>query len=228
MRIYIGFIIYLLILSMQIECTYKIKNMKDEAKVATFSKELVARKFGEFFIYPMHNETIDAIWKDSYNHKLIDKILLDSTNNVTVEAKFLACEIFFKKDIFFMQRHAPEEIAGIYTQALVNNYTGMANSWGLLYEHKDDGTVGIAFLTIGEKSIPSLVKLLDNENTTLTYQGSIEAVTGNSYGYRIKDFAAYYIGRIMGKPLKYYPKLDDRDKQIVNLKKEIKLYLNKK
>jgi hypothetical protein len=37
------------------------------------------------------------------------------------------------------------------------------------------------------------------------YQGSKEATIGNAYGYRIKDFAAYYIGRILGVPLKYYP-----------------------
>ena len=145
-------------------------------------------------------------------------------NNIEIEAKFLACEIFFKKDIFFMRRHPIEKIAEIYTQALVHNYTGMANSWGLLYEHEDEGTVGIEFLVFGKKAIPSLAKLLDNTNTNLEYDGSKEATVGNGYHFRIKDFAAYYIGRIMGNPLKYYPNVIDRDVQIEKLKKEIELY----
>jgi hypothetical protein len=193
--------------------------MRTETDAVTLAKELVARKFGEFFIYPMHNQTIDVIWSDPKNHALLDTILFD--DHISLEAKFLACEVFFKKDILFMQRHPPEKVADIYAQALVNNYTGMANSWGLLYPHEDDGPVGIAFLTIGDKAIPALAKLLDDSSTTLKYQGSEEATVGNGYHYRIKDFAAYYIGRIMGTPLKYYPNTEDRDKQINDLKKRV-------
>lgn len=195
--------------------------MNTESSTASFARKLVAREFGEFFIYPMHDETIERIWSDSSHHQLLDQILDDAT--VSAEAKFLACEVLFKKDLMFMQRHAPEKVAEIYAQALSNDLTGMANSWGLLYEHEDEGTVGIVFLKIGEKAIPALSKLLDDERTNLKYQGSIEATVGNGYGYRIKDFAAYYIGRILGKPLKYYRDLADRDAQIDSLKKELEL-----
>jgi hypothetical protein len=187
-----------------------------ESNTEPFARKLIAREFGEFFIYPMHDQTIEKIWADSRNHQLLDNILDDAT--VSDEAKFLACEVFFKKDILFMQRHSPEKVAAIYANALSNDFTGMANSWGLLYEHEDEGTVGIAFLAIGEKAIPALSKLLDDERTHLRYEGSIEATVGNGYRYRIKDFAAYYIGRIIGNPLTYYPNLADRDEQINNLK----------
>jgi len=190
--------------------------MNTKTNTASFANKLIAREFGEFFIYPMQDRTIDKIWSDSSNHQLLDNILDDAT--ISDEAKFLACEVFFKKDILFMQRHPPEKVAYIYTKALSNDFTGMANSWGLLYEHEDEGTVGIAFLAIGEKAIPALSKLLDDERTHLKYQGSIEATVGNGYRYRIKDFAAYYIGRITGNPLTYYPNLADRDEQINNLK----------
>jgi hypothetical protein len=195
--------------------------MDGENITASFARKLVAHEFGEFFIYPMHDQTIENIWSDSSNHKLLDNILDDAT--VSDEAKFLACEVFFKKDILFMQRHAPEKVAEIYAHALSNDLTGMANSWGLLYERQDEGTVGIAFLTIGEKAIPALSKLLDDERTHLNYEGSKEATLGNGYGYRVKDFAAYYIGRILGNPLKYYPSPADRDEQIDTLKKELEL-----
>jgi hypothetical protein len=189
--------------------------MNGEINTASFAKKLTDREFGEFFIYPMHDQTIDKIWSVPSHHRLLDDILGDAT--ISNEAKFLACEVFFKKDALFMQRHSPEKVAEIYTQALSNDFTGMANSWGLLYEQQDEGTVGIAFLAIGEKAIPALSKILDDERTHLRYQGSIEATVGNGYGYRIKDFAAYYIGRIIGHPLKYYPDLTDRDEQINNL-----------
>lgn len=195
------------------------KEMNTENSTAAFAEKLVAREFGESFIYPMHDETIEKIWSDSRNHQLLDNILEDDT--VSDEARFLACEVFFKKDILFMRRHSPEKVAEIYAKALSGDFTGMANSWGLLYDHQDEGTVGIAFLTIGEKAIPALSKLLDDERANLKYHGSGEATVGNGYGYRIKDFAAYYIGRILGSPLKYYPDLADRDEQIKQLKSKL-------
>lgn len=193
--------------------------MNIETDPAAFAGKLINREFGEFFIYPMHDETIERIWGDPKNRQLLDTLLESPT--IPVEAQFLACEVFFKKDILFMRRHAPEQVAEIYAHALSHNLTGMANSWGLLYEHEDEGTVGIAFLTIGKQSIPALSRLLDDERTSLHYQGSIEATVGNGYGYRVKDFAAYYIGRIMGTPLHYFPALSDRDRQIEALKKQI-------
>lgn len=195
--------------------------MNTESTTAAFARKLTDREFGEFFIYPMHDETIDRIWRDPENRELLDDVLNDTT--ISNEAKFLAAEVFFKKDILFMQRHAPEKVAAIYADGLSNNRTGMANSWGLLYERQDEGTAGTAFLTIGEKAIPPLAELLDDERTHLKYQGSIEATIGNQYGYRVKDFAAYYIGRILGKPLTYYPDISDRDAQIERLKKELSL-----
>jgi hypothetical protein len=195
--------------------------MNAQTETASFAKKLVAREFGEFFIYPMHDETIENVWSDPRNRQLLDDVLNDPT--ISHETKFLACEIFFKKDILFMRRHAPEEVAEIYAKALSDNLTGMANSWGLLYEHEDDGPVGGAFLTIGRKAIPALAKLLNDERTDLKYQGSVEATLGNQYRYRIKDFAAYYIGRINGTPLHYYADFSDRDEQINTLKKNLGL-----
>lgn len=193
--------------------------MSGDADMASFARRLTGREFGEFFVYPAHDQTVDRIWEDATARQLLDRVLNDpSTSN---EARLLACEVLFKKDILFMRRHAPEKVAEIYARALSDNLTGMANSWGLLYDKQDDGPLGIAFLTIGERAIPALSKLLDDERRHLKYQGSVEATVGNSYRYRVKDFAAYYIGRIRGKPLKYYPDPAARDQQIDELKKEL-------
>lgn len=192
--------------------------MSGNPSTAAFAKKLVAREFGELFIYPMHYETIETIWADGRNRQLLDDVLDDPA--VPDEARFIAAEVFFRKDISFMQRHSPAKIAAIYANALRNDFTGMANSWGLLYDHQDDGPVGIAFLTIGEKAIPALCALLDDETTPLRYQGSIEAAVGNGYGYRTKDFAAYYIERILGKPLRFHRDTAARDEEIERLKRE--------
>ena len=71
--------------------------MNTKTSTASFAKKLIAREFGEFFIYPMHDQTIEKIWSDSSNHQLLDDILDDAT--ISDEAKFLVCEVFFKKDI---------------------------------------------------------------------------------------------------------------------------------
>lgn len=199
-----------------------IKTMNPQTKNGIFAQKLVDRKFGDFFIYPMHDETLDSIWQDQANHKLLEDIIED--DSISDEAKFLACVVLDKMDVSYGMRHSPEKVVDIYAKALVNNFTGMANSWGLLYDHRDDGTMGVKFISMGKYSVPVLTRLLDNEQTNLTYQGSIEATIGNGYKYRIKDFAAYYLGRMMGKPLKYYPDLSDRDKQIEKLKEDLKTY----
>ena len=196
--------------------------MNPKTKHGIFAQQLVDRKFGNFFIYPMHDETIDSIWRDPANHKLLEDIIED--DSVSDEAKFLACVVLDKMDVTYGTRHSPEKIVGIYAKALVNNFTGMANSWGLLYDQMDDGPIGIKFIAMRQYAVPVLLKLLDDERTTLTYQGSAEATIGNGYKYRIKDFAAYYLGRMMGKPLKYYPDLSERDKQIEKLKEDLKTY----
>ncbi len=199
-----------------------IKKMNPNTKNGAFAQKLVDRKFGEFFRYPMHDETLNNIWKDSINHQLLEDLIED--DSVSDEAKFLACIVLEEKDALYGRRHSPGTVVNIYAKALVNNFTGMANSWGLLYEPMDDGPQGVKLISMRQFSAPVLIKLLDDERSDLEYQGSAEATIGNGYRYRIKDFAAYYLGRMMGKPLKYYPAYKDRDKQIEKLKEDLKSF----
>lgn len=193
--------------------------MNTESPAISLARKIVNREFGEFFVYPMHDQTIDRIWENPEHHQILNTILDDTS--ISSEARFLAAEVLFQKDLFFTRQHSPAMVAAIYADALSNNRTGMANSWGLLYEHQDDGPVGITFLNMGKEAISALSALLDDERDHLEYQGSEEATIGNQYRYRVKDFAAYYIGRILGKPLKYYPDFADRDAQIEELKREL-------
>jgi hypothetical protein len=60
--------------------------------------------------------------------------------------------------------------------------------------------------------------LLDSATSPLIYDGSKEATVGNGYHYRIKDFAAYYLGRIRRIPITFHAAPADRDHEIARLK----------
>jgi hypothetical protein len=73
--------------------------MNSPITTTLFARKLVQCEFGAFFIYPMHDQTIEAIWQDLKHRELLDQILGDAT--ASDEAKFLACEVFFKKIFYF-------------------------------------------------------------------------------------------------------------------------------
>lgn len=195
--------------------------------ILRFADKLVKREFGSFFIYPQHNTTVSKIWSSTVHQAMLDEIVEDSL--LPMETRFLACEILRANDFFYTRKHSIEKIAKIYANALIHNYTQRANSWGLLYNGMDDGPVGYYFILMREYAVKELMILLENNSSGPAYEGSIEATLGNGYNYRIKDFAAYYLGRIIGKPLKYYQEFQERDAQIIRLKKDLATFdFNKK
>ena len=64
-------------------------------------------------------------------------------------------------------------------------------------------------------------KLLNNTGI-IFYEGSKEATIGNSLEYRVKDAAAFYIGKIMNIPVKFNQDFDQRDTEIEHLKEKLK------
>ncbi len=132
-------------------------------------------------------------------------------------ARFLACEVLFERDLGFLAAVGPAAVARIYADALVNDRTGMANSWGLLWEHNDAGPVGERFIELGAESLPALTPLLDDTRAPLTYQGSEAATVGNAYGFRIKDYAAFYAGIVNRTPIPFHADVAERDKAIAQL-----------
>lgn len=61
-----------------------------------------------------------------------------------------------------------------------------------------------------DDAIPALVKLLDDA-TIVDWQPS-------GYMYWIKDFGAFYLGRITGKPIPFHEDLAARDREITLLR----------
>jgi hypothetical protein len=181
---------------------------------------LAADHYGLLFYYPQRNAAVGRIWSEPGNVSDLEELVKDST--APAKVRFLAAEVLFARDVFFVDRAGEALVAQLYADALVNGYTGHANAWGLLWEHDEVGEVGSRFLVLGEAAIPALSALLDNDTIVDSYEGSEEATVGNGYRFRIKDFAAYYLNRITGYPVPFHRDHGGRDAEIERLKAHLK------
>jgi hypothetical protein len=145
--------------------------------------------------------------------------ILAVSSNAPMLARFLAAEILFSLgDVRRVETHK-QELAEVYVTALADNFTEAANPWGL-----PGVTVGLAgehLLAIGEPMPSKLLNLLDDDKRVY-YEGSQEATLGQRYGYRVKDLAAYFIGRVRNIPFELEEDPGRRDKEIEKLKRAMK------
>lgn len=134
-------------------------------------------------------------------------------------ARFLAAEIMFYKQGMYLSKKQKKQIASVYATALAENFTGAANTWGL--PDVLDGLAGEHLLALGEAAVPGLKTLLDDDRRVY-YEGSKEATLGNSYRYRVKDLAAFYISKIRNISFKVDEDPNKRDQEIEKLKSAVK------
>jgi hypothetical protein len=186
------------------------------AHTSTSTDELIDRlvrgAYGDFFNYALREDAVAAVWAEPDSSERLQAIVRDRA--APMKARFLACEVLFDKQFTSVRGVGLPVVAEIYAHALAHNLTGVANSWGLLYEHDDAGPVGIRFEMIGEPAVPALVGLLDDTSRPLRYAGSEDATVGNAYGFRVKDFAAFYLGRIKRISVAFHARPEDRDHEI--------------
>jgi hypothetical protein len=182
--------------------------------------KLVRGAYGDFFNYAIRDDAVAAVWAEPNSLDRLQAIVRDHA--APMKARFLACEVLFEKHFTFMPEVGPAIVAEIYAYALVNNLTGMANSWGLLYAHDDAGPVGIRFVMIGDPAVPALLGLLEDPSRPLSYAGSEEATVGNAYGFRVKDFAAFYLGKIKRISVAFRDRPEDRDREISALARALR------
>lgn len=197
--------------------THPTENTTMKTETNSISEKLATNAYGDFFNYHIQSNIIEEVWKEAGGVSALKAIVIDE--KAPTKARMLAHEVLLKKEFTYLQDKEVSipQLAEVYTKALAENLTGMANSWGLLYKHNDVGPVGIHLTMLGEETIPALLKLLHNE-TVLRYQGSEEATIGNAYQFRVKDFAAYYICKIKNITPVYYPSHQERDAEIERLK----------
>lgn len=167
----------------------------------SLAQQIYDDHFGDFFNYVIHEEVIEKIWQASGSTTTaLEQIVLDK--EASTKARLIATEVLLQKEFTVIGEMDLREVAQIYATALAENTTEMANSWGFLYEEDDMGPIGGTFSLFGEDALPALVELLDNKATYL-YDGSEEATVGNGYQFQVRDFAAYYISKILHEPSPY-------------------------
>jgi hypothetical protein len=189
------------------------------ADTTGLAHKLLAGTYGIFFYYPQHEMTISRIWSEPGNAAALEALVRDVA--APEKARFLAAEVLFANDGFFVDRVGRPLVAELYTQALRNMYTGHANAWGLLWLNHTVGEVGSRFLVLGDAAVPGLRKLLDAVAVVASYQGSEEATLGNCARYRLKDFAAYYLARITRHPIPFHRDPVERDTEIARWREAI-------
>lgn len=142
--------------------------------------------------------------------------------------RLLASEVLFRNDPDYppddLRAGLPEVYAaGLATAGDTSHPLRLDGElWGFMYPSEersipDDGPLGARLVAFGEASVPPLTELLDHEGR-IYYQGSQEATLGNRYRYRVKDAAAYFIGRITGIPVAFHDDPPQRDAEIARLR----------
>ena len=190
--------------------------------------QLMEARYAGLFQYG-EQSLADSIWQNGRNEKALKDIILRKENGDYV--RLLASEVLYAKNPDYPPSGWADIMAYIYSQALVmsgqNGKVLIAgNRWGFMYygdnnniNHYDE--FGSHLMGTGKKAIPYLSKMLTDTNM-LFYEGSKEATIGNGLKYRVKDAAAYYIGKITGDTVPFHENFIDRDNEIEMLSKKIK------
>ena len=158
-------------------------------------------------------DAIDSVWDEPGAPETLEDLAVDQ--HASRLANFLAAEVLFYKRRDYPVERDKGRLASVYATALAQDFTQMANPWGLPGEL--DGLAGQHFVALGEAAIPKLAQLLDNE-AERHYAGSKEATLGNSFRYRVKDFAAFFMSEIEKVPFEVHEDPRARDTEIERLK----------
>jgi hypothetical protein len=181
---------------------------------AELGRQIAARDFGLLFYWPQHEMTVNKIWTQAGGPAL-DALIED--RDAPLLARLVAAEVMFQNDFSFVERHDEKLIAQLYARALRERATPNANVWGLLWIDDGVGELGGRFIILERAAVPALRELLADETVVDWYEGSEEATLGNRARYRIKDFAAYYLSRIINHPLPFQQDFAARDAEIATL-----------
>jgi hypothetical protein len=198
-------------------------------KYDSLAARLVKTGYMDFFLR-MDYHNADTVWQGGRNKSALMEIVC--RNHYDDYVRLLSSELLFHYKQGYPPMGFEDTLAYIYSRALyitddtVNRYRILANQWGFMYYTDKDGIIdygelGTHLMLAGKKAVPYLEELL-NDNNTLEYEGSKEAIVGNSLYYRVKDAAAFYIGKLMEIPVGFHEENSERDKEIEKLKEKLK------
>lgn len=178
-------------------------------RLQDIAQKLSALGYEKLFL-SFDGSELDALWREPQMAGLLSALISDT--GIDPETRFLAAELLARKQPGLASAEAAN-LAQVYVEALRN--TKIANIWGMPGEL--DGPAGQHLVAIGIEAANRLVLLLE-DTRQVAYSGSEEATVGNSYKYRVKDFAAFFIHRILGLPYNLRKTPSDRDAEIERLR----------
>jgi|GEM_PF-1677812 len=167
-----------------------------------------------------------SIWRDGENRDSLAQVVRGDAFDPL--ARVLASEVLYRHDDDYPPAGWEDTLGPVYAEALEITGTGdrpivlTGNLWGFLSYGDErgarhDGPLGAHLLEAGPAAISHLVELLD-DSASLFYEGSRDAFLGSSLRHRVKDAAAYYIGRLTESPVVLHEDLAERDAQIDRLR----------
>ena len=163
----------------------------------------------------LDNGELDTLWREPGIETALEVLVRDT--RIGWEARFLAAEILWDKLPVYPPKSETALLAPLYVQAL--RHAEMANIWGM--PGQLDGAAGRHLTALGLSAADRLALLLDDARP-VRYVGSKEATFGNSYSYRVKDFAAFFIHNILGLPYILRDTPPERDVEIIRLRDRLR------
>lgn len=154
---------------------------------------------------------LNALWAEPGAEAMLTALVVDTS--ATSHARFLAAEVLFRKQAGYPPDAARAGLAPVYASAL--READLGNIWGMPGEL--DGVAGQHLVTIGEPMVAALTPLLD-DTREVPYGGSEEVFVAKQYRYRVKDFAAFFIGKIRDLPYTVHTSPHERDAEIERLR----------
>jgi hypothetical protein len=183
--------------------------------------ELARAGYAGLFLAGDHSAS-GAVWRDGDSRDALMGVVQDEQADELV--RLLASEVLYRHDPGYPPDGWSATLAPVYARALAltgDHAAGLpltGNEWGFLYrEAGPDGELGTHLLATGREAVPHLSALLDDANRIL-YVGSHDATLGNSLHYRVKDAAAYFIGKATGTAVRFHDDPAERDAEIERLR----------
>jgi hypothetical protein len=163
---------------------------------------------------------VNALWNEYADPGLYTALIEDEKRPSSV--RFAAALVLLSKNKGRFGNTSSQVVAQVLATALKENVTVWTWPWGRLWVGGDPvGHLGRVFLEIGRPAVPALEELLDDTTSRDAYEGSEEATELAMKHYRVKDFAAFYIARILQADLPWEQNLARRDEAIAKLRTQI-------
>lgn len=181
--------------------------------MTTLTTELSRTSYDKLFL--SDDKELNRLWALPDTPKNLHALIASTA--ASAEVRFLAAEILARRESDgFPPPEAGDALAAAYAHALAA--TVEANRWGMPGEL--DEPAGQHLVALGRPAVPALRPLL-SDTRAVTYGGSKEAMVGNDYHYRVKDFAAFFIARILKLPYRVVTDPAKRDQAISDLAAQI-------